>query len=200
MADEKKSDKKDKVDESDVTLRQPGAANSVARSELDTDAAKEAAENEGKKNEILTEFNETVRNALIKRKEAELALPDAPLAEKAWNEVRGGNPLYDDVNPDFKAKLDLAANSIETTGNSSGIAGLEEFEAKVKELSDAKKTDAEKKAKKDAKSKTVDQEIAAKTPVVVGAAAGVSGKSDIAPAGPVKVNDSLAGKGAKKGK
>lgn len=81
------------------------------------------------------EFRETVQKAADKRAKRLAKLPaGANVAEQAWNETKDElDPLYNAVTPDHKFKLDTAVDHIRRTG-SADIAGLEAFEARVKEL------------------------------------------------------------------
>jgi hypothetical protein len=52
--------------------------------------------------------------------------------EEIWNGVKGDNPEYRLVSPDFKAKLQSIYATARSGGPESGIAGLEEFEREVR--------------------------------------------------------------------
>jgi hypothetical protein len=62
------------------------------------------------------------------------------LIEKAWNKTRGENPKYDEVSLDFKAKLNSVYADAVAGQPSSGIAGLEEFEAEVRKAVESDKS------------------------------------------------------------
>lgn len=81
------------------------------------------------------EFQDTVAKAADKRKKALDKFPDTGnFAERAWNSTKAdSDPVYDEVTPDFRRKLDTAVDAIRTTG-SANIAGLEDFEVEVKKL------------------------------------------------------------------
>lgn len=49
------------------------------------------------------------------------------VAEKVWDRVRGDEPKYAEVGPDFRAKLDHA-EAMARAGQRTDIAGLEKFE------------------------------------------------------------------------
>lgn len=57
-------------------------------------------------------------------------------AERAWNKVKDdSDPEFAQLDGDAKARLNLAMGEV-SQGRSSGIAGLEDFEAEVKNLVD----------------------------------------------------------------
>lgn len=96
----------------------------------------EATERQAAINEIDATFREEVKAAADKRAAAMAELPgeSTNMAETAWNETKSEeDPLYADLAMDFRAKVDVAFDAIKTTGNAD-IAGLEDFEARVKEL------------------------------------------------------------------
>lgn len=106
-----------------------------ARSAADREM-EEARERQARINEIDATFREEVKAAADRRAKALADLPgySTNFAETAWNETKAeDDPLYADVSPDFRRKLDTAVDSIRNTG-SADIVGLEAFEARVKEL------------------------------------------------------------------
>lgn len=52
--------------------------------------------------------------------------------EQAWNKTRGDNPEFQQVSPDFRAKLQQVYGAALAGGPESGIAGLEEFEREIR--------------------------------------------------------------------
>lgn len=63
-------------------------------------------------------------------------------ARQAWEKVKGDEPEFDRLDADFRNKLIGTASVIKQGGTSSGIAGLEEFEAEVAKATEAERTKA----------------------------------------------------------
>lgn len=102
------------------------------------EAAEAARERQAKIAEIDTTFKDAVKAAADERAEALAELnedfPSTNIAEQAWNETKAeADPLYADVAADFRQKLDVTVDTIKGTGNADEV-GLEDFEARVKEL------------------------------------------------------------------
>lgn len=100
-----------------------------------TEAAKEGAEVEAKRNEIDADFREGVQKLQEKRDKALAKLPRrGNIAEVAWNETKEeGDPPYNAVASDHRQKLDTIVQAVRETGNAD-VVGLEAFEERVKEL------------------------------------------------------------------
>lgn len=103
----------------------------------EVDKVEEAAKVVAKKAEIDKEFQDTVAKAAEERNAKLAKLPITPgtnIAEQAWNETKADeDPVYGACAFEHRAKLDTAVDSIKRSG-SADIAGLEDFEVRVKEL------------------------------------------------------------------
>lgn len=99
--------------------------------------AKLAAKEAQIRQEADAEFREDVRKATEKRDKKLAKLKTGiNIAEKAWNETKADDdPPYNAVSSDHKQKLDTIVQAVRETGNAD-VVGLEEFEARVKELVD----------------------------------------------------------------
>lgn len=119
-----------------TTAKRDEADDKAARpAEQSTTAVTDSAQTEAKRNAADAQFREDVAKAVEKRDKALAKLPGGGnVAETAWNETKADeDPAYNAVASDFRGKLDAAVRSITET-KSAGIAGLEAFEARVKEL------------------------------------------------------------------
>lgn len=98
-------------------------------------AAEEARERETKRNEADTEFRETVRKAGEKRAKVYADTGAGNIAEQAWNDTRDEDtdPPYNEISFTKRQQLDAVVEALRTSGNAD-VVGLEEFEARAKEL------------------------------------------------------------------
>lgn len=103
-------------------------ATAKAAQEKADEAKEKAAERQAALAQADTDFREAVAEAAAERQKVydEYAEDGGNIAERAWNETKlDEDPDYNAVAADHRRKLDVAVDSIRTTG-SAGIAGLED--------------------------------------------------------------------------